>query len=177
MDDSAAIVDKTAFSGEPPVGMPEAQVQTCLAVRDMIYLSAHDASFASMTGERMVQMLTHHAGHDQFLVVRRNNWPVAFAIWARMSEESLRKLMSKGYGALDPSDLHSGDKLVLTGICSPWRREDFEVVFAACSRSLDDGTGNGGWYVVLPAINDMPKRLARFRRTSPTAGLLEEARL
>ena len=171
------LFDRTALGDTPPVGMPPAQQETAASVRDMIYLAAHDAAFATLTGQRLVQMLTHHVGHRQFQMVRRGNWPVAFGIWANMSDDSLRKLLNKGYAALEPDDLHSGDKLVLVGVCSPWRREDFDFVFATMGNLLDDGSGTGGWYLVLPAVNGMPKRLTRFRRTSETGGVLEEARL
>ncbi|AXC49528.1 toxin-activating lysine-acyltransferase [Paracoccus suum] len=163
--------------GDPPFGMPEAQAETCATVRDMLYLAAHDSAFSQLTGLRLVEMLTHHAANEQVILLRRGEYPVAFGIWARMSEEALRKLMNKGYEALEAADLASGDKIVMVGICAPWRREDFDFIFTRSGNTLDDGSGEGGWYLVLPAVKNMRKRLTRFRRTSPTSGVLEEARL
>ena len=176
-DHTVSPEDQPILPGVPPLGMPEAQMRTCGDVRDMLYLAAHDSAFAGLTGERLSQMLTHHVGRRQVLLLRRGVWPVAFGIWASLSASNLRKLMQKGYQGLEPADLDSGDLVVLVGICSPWRREDFDMIFGGCAAKMDDGSGQGGWYMVLPAVNGMPKRLTRFRRTSDTGGVLEEARL
>ncbi|AXC50020.1 toxin-activating lysine-acyltransferase [Paracoccus suum] len=169
--------DVNRLPGEPPTGMPIPQVETCGSVRDMLYLAVHDDAFSQQTGLRLVEMLTHHAANKQVIVLRRGDYPVAFGIWARLSEDALRRLINKGYSALTPADLDSGDKVVLVGICSPWRRADFDVIFTASANTLDDGTGQGGWYLVLPAVKTMRKRLTRFRRTSANGGLLEEIKL
>lgn len=157
--------------------MPSHLAETAGPMRDMLYLAAYEAAFSALPLPKLVEMLTTHVGLKQALVHRVNGWPVSFILWARMNDASVRRLMTGGYAALDPADLHSGERLVLVGVCSPWRREDFDQALGWSAVNLSKLSADGQWYMILPPADGIPPRLTRYVRVDETHGRFEEARL
>lgn len=160
-----------------PSGMPRHLAGNYEQVRDILYLAAHDTAFGALPLPKLIEMLNTHLRLGQAMVHQAAGWPIFAVLWARMSDDSVRKLMAGGYQALEAADLKSGERVVLVGVCSPWRQEDFEDALGWSALNLVRVAPGGIWYLVLPPEDGMPARLTRYVQLDETNGRFEEARL